>query len=252
MHEKRFRASGASDRFHLALNYLPYDPQQGLEDQGWCESRCRSSRRRQLSPNQMRSLLAPESMQSANRNPKDADISAFQASTPNTAGNWSAYRRKGQTKKFDFFWEISNWNALFSLKLESQLAWSIWSENDMSEEAGRRRVSKKPSGEVAASSSSPAKPATEDPISPRTKDATSVGRTRLGSASKEKDSPSKGDKDKPKTKDKDKESRNKHALSRTAQRQNSIMPVPMPSPDKVEEIFKKLLVRALGIHFSLR
>lgn len=120
----------------------------------------------------------------------------------------------------------------------------------MSEEAGRRRVSKKPDHEASSTTSSPAKAGTEEPVSPRTKDGTSAGRTRLGSTSKDKDSPSKSEKEKSRSKDKDKESRNKHAISRTANRQNSIMPVPMPSPDKVEEIFKKLLVRSASIKFD--
>jgi len=121
----------------------------------------------------------------------------------------------------------------------------------MAEEAGRRKPVKKAVPEASHSTSSPTKPASEEPVSPRSKDGSSAGRTRIGSQSKDKDSPSKGDKEKTKTKEKDKEGRNKHALSRTAQRQNSIMPVPMPTPDKVEEIFQKLLVRSSNFVFYI-
>lgn len=125
----------------------------------------------------------------------------------------------------------------------------------MAEEAGRRRTTKRLDTESAASSSSPRKStADEAEVSPRSSGSSS-GRTRLGSLTKEKESSGKAEKEKSKSKDKDKEGRNKHALSRTAARQNSIMPIPMPSPDKVEEVFTKLLVRNLSssiFNFSMQ
>lgn len=113
----------------------------------------------------------------------------------------------------------------------------------MSEEAGRRRSTKRLDTESVSSTSSSAKGTGEESVVSPRGSGSSAGRTRLGSLSKDKESSAKPEKEKSKSKDKDKEGRNKHALSRTAARQNSIMPIPMPSPDKVEEIFVKLLVR---------
>lgn len=154
------------------------------------------------------------------------------------------YRPKKEISSFQstyFFFFLNGKNPLDSKK-STFLSFKL--EDAMSEDAGRRKSSKKLEVEGNGGSETTKKASSEETAtSPRTKDGTSAGRTRLGSTSKDKEGSSKADKEKSKSKDKDKESRNKHALSRTANRQNSIMPIPMPSPDKVEEAFVKLLVR---------